>query len=176
MLKRLSSLAPLLALMSCATGSSSALIDRNNYGNVQTLAPFEALDDDVTGIWESRGYGWIFEIDRSGITQYQVAADACFKTPVEAKGLTDTLSLDYAYYRAGFSPNMLILQLLPEDTEIHLKRIEALPEACGLDVNAAPASVIRYMADLIGEHYAFFDERSIDWPERVRTALADSEL
>lgn len=171
MSKRVASLLFSTVLAACSSVTSSSLVDRDTYGSVESLAPFDELPEAVTGVWESRGYGWIFEIDAEGLTQYQVAGDACFRTPEEAKGLTDTLSIDYQLYRPGVSPDMLILQLLPEDTEIHLKRIDALPSACLSEPDSSPEAVIQYMASLVGENYAFFEERGIDWPQRVEVAL-----
>lgn len=159
----------------CASEEKAPAFDRAAFGDTHEITGFEALSEDVLGLWRSEGYGWIFDITPDGMTQYQVTQSFCFETPEAARGLTDTLALDYRYYRTAPGGDALILQLLPDDTEIFNTRIDALPGAC-TDVSperATPSAVFDYFAELVAENYAFFEVRDIDWQARVAAARGE---
>ncbi|MBI1392727.1 MAG: hypothetical protein GC152_08305 [Alphaproteobacteria bacterium] len=128
--------------------------------------------EDMRGAWRSRGYGWVFDIDRNGMMQYQIAGDSCFLTPDAAKGATDTLALEYDYYRKGPTKDQAILQLLSDDTEIRIDRLDRLPPACDAPTGSTRQETFDYFAALIAENYAFLERRGIDWPARVDAARA----
>jgi len=159
----------------CASEEAAPALDRAAFAEPHEITDFATLPEGVLGLWQSRGYGWIFDITPDGMTQYQVTKSFCFETPEAAKGLTDTLALDYRYYRAGPGGDALILQLLPDDTEIFNRRIEALPGACtgASPERATPSAVFDYFAELVAENYAFFEVRNIDWDARVAAARGE---
>lgn len=159
----------------CASEEKPRMLDRATFGEPRQITAFAALPEEGLGLWRSEGYGWIFDITPDGMTQYQVTQSFCFEAPEAARGLTDTLALDYRYYRIGPGGRALILQLLPDDTEIFNTRIEALPGAC-TDISperATPSAVFDYFAELVAENYAFFEVRDIDWQARVAAARGE---
>lgn len=139
-----------------------------------SLQKFEAgrIPESMHGIWQSQGYGWLFDISDEGVRQYQIAGEYCFASPSAEQAMTDTLALSYQYYRTSSSPDAAILQLLPDDTEIHIRRVMTLPAICQSDLNWSREAVLDYVAELIETHYAFKDLRSIDWPARVQATNA----
>ena len=146
-----------------ADGHSSS----SKFGPLQELKPGEAPEPAIAGTWQSLGYGWYFVIDADGVAQYQHAGDLCFKPDEDTAGSTETLSLDYRFYRTGPNPNEAILQLLPDDTEIRVQRLDALPESCSQPLNGSYAETFEYFAALMSAEYAFFEERKIHWSARV---------
>ena len=171
MLRMTGLLAGVLFAASCgSTPTDQTPLTRDDFAPPQQMMAGEVLPDTVTGIWRSRGFGWVFDISDDEVRQYQITESYCFETPEASKSMTETLALDYSIYRDRPSGEHLILQLLPEDTEVWTDRIEALPAACEAGTSDDPLTVFNYAAELIGEHYAFFDVRGIDWQARVEAA------
>lgn len=160
----------LLAVACGSTPIDQTPLTRDDFAAPREMEAGTPLPDTVTGVWRARGYGWVFDISDEAVRQYQITDTFCFETPEASKKTTETLALDYSIYREHPSGEHLILQLLPEDTEIWADRIEALPAACMDGTPEDPVTVFNYAAELIGEHYAFFDARNIDWPARVEAA------
>lgn len=160
-------------LASCSENSFDSSSAGDGFGELRQLSTTTPVPDVLHGVWQSKGYGWIFDISEDGLTQFQIAGDICFEAPEDSLSLTDTLALSYQYYRLGPNDDRAILQLLPEDTEIHIERIDNLPTACAQPIDTSYEGVFEYYATLIGSHYAFFDERNIDWISRVMTARSE---
>ena len=148
--------------------SPSTLVTGENLGPL--LRFDENPSTNMDGAWRSRGYGWIFDIRDSEVTQYQVAGSHCFATPEIGGELSETLALDYEYYRVGSDLDTAVLQLLPDDTEIRVDRISELPEACRQESDHTYAELLDYFSTMMAEHYAFFERRNINWEERVAAA------
>lgn len=157
----------LLSSPGCQSESTAAF-DRENLGPLLRVDADSSVQLD--GTWKSRGYGWIFEIRGGDITQYQIAGPDCFATPDSVGNLSDTLALPYSYYRMGSDPGVAVLQLLPDDTEVWVERIAELPKSCRQARDYSYADVLNYFANMMTEHYAFFEQRDIDWPARVAVA------
>ena len=69
-------LAAALVLASCASTDETPAL-RTTFGPVQE---FNNESVALDGVWRSRGYGWIFEIEGDQLSQYQIAEDICFLT------------------------------------------------------------------------------------------------
>jgi carboxyl-terminal processing protease len=154
-----------------------ALAPWNNAGPVEPL-----LDDaglpvaDFHGVWQSRGYGWILDINGSGITRYQ-AGQSCYATPEAATGLSAMASVSYRYARSLPGGNTAIFQLLQGDTNLVFDRIEALPPACLEPVDTSPTAVAEAFLHYFQTHYAFFERRLPDEAaraEQLRAAVSDT--
>lgn len=116
----------------------------------ETAEPFR-------GVWRSRGYGWVLDIDDAGITRYQEGA-SCYPTPEAARALSAMASVDYRYGRE-LPGDAAIFQLLDGDTNVVFDRLEALPEACRAPADTGPEAVANAFLDHFDRHYAFFDRR-----------------
>ena len=158
----------------CATPLKTPVADSPSatFSQLKEIMAGDASAPEIRGVWRSRGYGWVFDISETGLTQYHIQGDACFETPEAAKGLTETLSLDYRFYRTGPGGAEAILQLLPDDTEIRVDRLSSLPAQCASDRDWSYADILDYFVDLVAAEYAFFDERNIDWSARALAAQA----
>lgn len=162
----------LLAIAATCVLASCTSTDHNVTSDPE-FGPVERLSDNpgaIDGIWQSRGYGWVFEINGDQLTQYQITSDTCFATPEVSKPLSETLSLDYQLFRPAETGDQAILQLLPDDTEIRIDRIDQLPAACREKAARSKQDTFDYFAAMMAEHYAFFDIRQIDWNSRVAHA------
>jgi len=163
-------------MTACATTSSpmaNGPIAPDTAGPLTQIMGEAGAVDAIEGVWRSRGYGYVVEISDSGLTRYHIDGETCFATPEAAKGTTETLSLEFQYFRAGTDSDWAILQLLPDDTWFVFDRLDSLPALCAQPVATDYETVFGVYERLIGEHYAFFEERGIDWPELVEAARAE---
>ncbi|HSG88400.1 MAG TPA: S41 family peptidase [Pseudomonadales bacterium] len=126
----------------------------------------------AAGFWRSRGYGWVLAVDADGVRRYEIAGDRCFATPAAARGVTDTLSLRFAWFRP-LGDDVVDFMLLPDDVPVRFDRLDALPPACGAPLRSAPGDVLEYWLALIGTHHAFLERRGIDWAARAAAARRD---
>ena len=60
----------------------------NRAGPAERLLNAQGLPrEDYHGVWRSRGYGWILDIDEDGVTRYQEGA-SCYATPSETRDMS----------------------------------------------------------------------------------------
>ena len=132
--------------------------------------PITLLDSTLYGAWEMQGYGRLVELTPDTLIVYHRIKDYC----APDSGLVLPFSL-YAW-----DPSKDLLSLLHQDyggrsealqTRVDLQRMDALPEPCQSPssyADAAPSEVFDLLWTAFDEHYAFFDERGIDWNQQKR--------
>ena len=121
-----------------------------------------------TGIWRSRGYGWIWVIKDNRIDIYDAAKGYCRKVDDPEDRLEDLLD-PYEVSRDG---SMLRLSLGDPEVRYLFDRIEALPATCSAPQRNDARAIIDAVATIFDTHYAFFTERQVDWPAAVTAARA----
>lgn len=165
---------PFLSACASAPGGMSevapAPVELEQAGPLRSIVENGAVNPHSLGAWVSRGYGYILNITDDGLTRYHDDGSYCFATPEAAKGATDSLSLEYRYFRTSPDGQWAAFQLLPDDTQIVFDRLSSLPERCFSVTPNDYTTNFDIFARLIGDHYAFFKERKIDWPARVAAA------
>lgn len=121
----------------------------------------------VRGVWQSRGYGRILEIDEHGVTQYEIG-DSCYR-PDRSEGAMSAMdSIGYSFFRMLPGETSAIFQLTRGDTNVVFDRLESLPEACLVQASADPDDVAEAFLDAFERHYAFFDSRPPGHEARAR--------
>jgi carboxyl-terminal processing protease len=129
-----------------------------------------------TGIWRSRGYGWIWVIKNGRLKAYDAADGYCSKKGNPLEDLRD---------RFEVSGDGNTLRVSFDDPDVHyvFDRIDALPAACHAPKRTDAPAVVDAVASIFSAHYAFFAERNIDWPAavakarpRVSKTTTDAEL
>ncbi|QVM83592.1 S41 family peptidase [Novosphingobium decolorationis] len=139
-------------------------------GPVQSIARSDgSTDPAVRGIWRSRGYGWLLEIDEAGVIRHQEGT-TCYRPPLERGAQSEMDSARYRYFRALPGGQAAIFQLLEGDTNVVFDRLPALPEACSAPTDRTPGAVAAAFLDHFERHYAFFDRRPPGFAAR-RAAL-----
>lgn len=145
----------LLGLLICITLSSCDF-------NISTSSPYE-------GVWSSIGYGRILKIEEDNFLLADVTDISCEKT------LSGSLS-EFENY--GISSDTLwikdainIYQFTKiDDAPIHCKKGQALSDPHDLMHN------FEVLSSTFEDHYAYFEERNIDWPktyERYKSQMED---
>jgi len=154
-----------ISLAACAL-ASACVTERETAShapwlNAGQLTPLYTEDGATTaeyrGVWRSRGYGWVLEIDEQGVTRYQ-EGEACYPTPEATRQMSAMASVSYRYARA-LPGDAAIFQLLEGDTNVVFDRLDALPDACGEPIDTSPTAVAAAFLDHFERHYAFFDRR-----------------
>lgn len=137
-------------------------------------------DPDARGVWRSADYGWIIEIGEDELTRWQDTPAGCYRTP---EAPTARLMGQVEYRLFTRESDAIGLQYLDGDSNTRFDRLPGLPERCGAEDLDTPQGVLEVFASVMQAHYAFFEERGIDWPARVEAArplvraeMSDAEL
>ncbi|MEM6327413.1 MAG: S41 family peptidase [Bacteroidota bacterium] len=131
------------------------------------------------GVWQSRGYGWVFEIGPDGALGYDVSAVGCVAGPSQTAEA-------FGSWARVFSRDGETVQIAarPEQvTRYTLDRIEQVPPSCGTPLGPTPTEVFAYAWQVMAEQYAFFDLYGVDWharraevAPRIRDDMSDADL
>ena len=119
----------------------------------------------LNGVWRSRGYGWLVEIENGSARFYDETASLCIP---DIEGRTE----DDLNGKLEISTDGRILRVAIDDPAyLHtFDKIDALPGSCRSDPDTAPHAVFDAFVEIFSTHYAFFDERNIEWPAMVRAS------
>ena len=128
------------------------------------------------GIWKSRGYGWILELDSEGYALFDVTPGACIEFE---RGTAEE-------FEAGFKildcdhENHLSLCVRNDITRYDFDRLASLPtHTLYLDEGRSsdPEETLEFFCDVFEQDYAFFDLRGVAWNEACAIARSniDSE-
>lgn len=137
--------------------------------------PDGMAQNEIQGVWRSRGYGWVLEISENSMTRYQ-EGDVCYATPDETRSMSAMASVDYRYFREIPGEEAAIFQLMEGDTNVVFDRLEGLPDACLEETQTTPTAVADAFLDHFERHYAFFDRRHRDHEakaELLRSTVTD---
>lgn len=115
----------------------------------------------INGIWTQEGYGRIIEITDSTYSYYNITEISCLSL-VSGK-------LKERFKIVRFNENELILN--PGGiVNYSFKRSGTLPKICKTEnspINKSPEKNFEVFWNTFNKHYAFFEERNIDW-DKVR--------
>jgi len=140
--------------------------------------PVEIFQENATaevarGIWQSRDYGWILQIDGDGITRWQDTPAGCYATAQD--GPTMMSQVEYRYI-TPLGPDRAKFEYLPSDGNTVFERLDALPDRCGTQDLSDRQGTFDVFTSAFERHYAFFDRRGVDWAQSVaqaRTRLSE---
>jgi len=144
----------------------------------------EYQPENKQGIWEQTGYGDVQLVGAEGGELYEYTRQGCLKADtVDNEDLAeffDTLALS----EDGQTLTTIAEQRIDFDTR--LDRLSALPDLCqpeNLITQTTPTATFEHLWNTFNDHYAFFDERNVDWGELyaqlrplVNDDLDDEEL
>jgi hypothetical protein len=131
-----------------------------------------------SGLWRSRGYGWVLALDPSGYRLQHVTDASLVEgesgSAAEFRRAFDRLALE--------APDVLALHQAGDITRYRFDRcpgLPALPTYARAVPVADPCANFATLASLFDEHYAFFDLHGVDWAavcgrERAAAARAAS--
>lgn len=117
---------------------------------------------EATGVWRSRGYGWILSLGQDGVQLYHESRAGCSRDP-----RTDQFRDQFAYRLPSKGRNQLVAVTYPGENRYVFDRLARLPNACA-QTDWTPQRLFDHFAASYGEQYAFFPARRMDWEARVR--------
>jgi len=121
-----------------------------------------AQDESLDGVWLSDGYGYLFEIQGSQFTFYEVTEISCIQV-IETEIVDNTI------------PDLGVTLQLEGDQVVVVDRMtlyitatkqDALPAVCengGTEATDDPELNFEVFWHVFNEHYAFFDLYGVDW-------------
>ena len=77
------------------------------------------------GVWQSRGYGWILELNEHGMVVHQTSAAGCSIDPRTAE-----FGAQFAYRLVDAPAKQLIVARYPGENRYVFDRLNRLPEPC----------------------------------------------
>ena len=133
--------------------------------SVRDWKVIDLADSSLYGLWEMKGYGRLVHISPDTLVVYHHVDDFCIVDrgivpPLSLYSMdeqNDTLSLLYQNYGARSE----VLQ-----TRIDSYRLEEFPNDCNsseIYADATPQQVFDLFWTAFNEHYAFFNEREVNW-------------
>lgn len=128
------------------------------------LPPILGSGGDVNGVWRSRGYGWIWSVEGGRVRVFEESGDFCMRSPRRTFRFSDA--------EAEIEEDGKVLLVEQEDDQYRyvFDRIESLPASCEVKPGTDAVSVFDATVDTLAAHYAFFDQRNIDWDKAVEAA------
>ncbi|MEO0557607.1 MAG: S41 family peptidase [Bacteroidota bacterium] len=144
----------------------------------QSLRTGDSLHESAHGVWQSRGYGWVVEIDADGFTVFDTSPAGCMpneETQGELAGWVNVFSREGDALRLAFRPE--------NSTQYVFDPLPGIPDVCATPPGKSPREVFDYLWTVMDQHYAFFDLHGVDWHPRyaelaptVTDATTDAEL
>jgi carboxyl-terminal processing protease len=145
----------------------------------------------LVGIWREMGYGRVLAIGEKGFDLYHETKILCYRD----EGVIDA-PLDSRYSLYDLSPDGATLTLYFHDlgkstrhfqNHQRFERMPSLPGGCVSSLKRPQFERPEFIFDLFwqtfADHYAFFDERGVDWNRirsdfrpRVRADMTSSDL
>ncbi|HEY8212622.1 MAG TPA: S41 family peptidase, partial [Methylocystis sp.] len=156
-----------LAVALACTCSMTASAEPTSNADAAALVSRDSGDlASLSGVWRSRGYGWLLAIDQGRIDFYDESGKSCIKASNAAERL---VALDSSFQ---VSDDERVLKLTLEDPSYQytFDKIDALPDACLAAADPSPGSVIDALGDIFSSHYAFFKSRKVNWAKLVGEA------
>lgn len=123
----------------------------------------------LQGIWRVVGQGALLDVGPTSAVQYQqgetlcyVDEDASTDNPADLAG--QSFSGSFGRHRA----NADLYELAGAAPSATLERIAALPQPCRSKPASTPANSFKALCELMGQDYAYFVQRHIDWTARCQ--------
>jgi hypothetical protein len=129
----------------------------------------------LDGIWQSQGYGYVFEFQGSALHAFEVTETTCVrsfsaKEAREVNGRDATfrgpdglvLSID-----SGITPDHRLLHIEGSASRIRIDRLSRKPEVCDRLTPNTPLGNFEVFAQTWSEHYISFELKHADWSKVV---------
>lgn len=119
------------------------------------------------GIWQTQGYGFVFNVRKDQIAEFDVLGSQCMATGVRTP---IQFSADFGDFEAIPSAKTETWRLKISGMEV--TRLDRLPESCTTPLahDARPLVNFDYFWSTFHTHYAFFAAHGVDW-NAVRVEL-----
>ncbi|MSR02250.1 MAG: hypothetical protein EXR94_05865 [Gemmatimonadetes bacterium] len=141
-------------------------------------SPFQTSGAPPTGIWQSEGYGMVWEFQADGLQTWEVTTMTCVRTARFAKGppppgaaaaFFDGSATAWIVRPAGKATG-LVAHAPGTMSGIRFRQVSALPAVCRAPTANTTEGNFAVFERTLREHYAFFGLRRLDWDGQVAEA------
>ena len=117
----------------------------------------------LNGIWQSKGYGYIIQIQKGTFTKFEVSSAGCLKSVI-----SEVQEIDASMFHVLQNPkdNRLHTRLLWEVSDQELLKLKKMPQLCQskiIEQTSNPVINFNVLWNTFNEQYAFFKERNVNW-------------
>lgn len=128
---------------------------------------------ELQGIWETEGYGLVFDISPFTIRILEVGPTNCAirHTMPAHRGMAERFA-GYGFTVIGAGAG-LDISAADVTTSIAATRRETLPPQCTQGMRAGPVELFDIFWHAFDQHYPYFADQGIDWDARRADALAE---
>ena len=109
------------------------------------------------GIWEAKGYGYVFEVNEDSYVLYNVTKSFALEEEFEAD----------LFFKKGDDASTALVTMHEQEHGYDLTRLEKLPPQCAMKFAWKPTQVFDAFLEIFRESYPFFKERNINWEQRA---------
>lgn len=167
------------------TESSAASIDQQLSSNTSTTIGDFNRDQmsniqDLTGIYQSNGYGYILDLRSEGVRIFDIYGDFCLGIDKELEPIRDYYDL---YRHSHDGQSTYITYDYSGGYEYEYRSLSELPKQCRTKPDNTPLNTFDAFAEVFAEHYAFFPQYNVDWQDvtsqaraKITPQITDSEL
>ncbi|MFC0118301.1 S41 family peptidase [Pseudoalteromonas xiamenensis] len=133
----------------------------------------------LQGVWQTKGYGYLFDFSGSDVTIYETTSLSCIKSGLTAGQLNTAGTWTFPVTIPGFinanmyavpgdAPNSLVLHRSDTSTYMQANKISSLPSQCTKSMSSAPTVVSRVFVANFNEQYAYAKEKVAFLPKHTR--------
>ncbi|MFC4349407.1 S41 family peptidase [Kordiimonas lipolytica] len=141
------------------------------------LCSAAATAADLDGVWQTEGYGYLFDVNGADVTIYETTPISCLRSGL-VPGALEVLNDDEVEARFPVSLPGFIdadMEVWPgpdaskrfhrtdTNTFMTATRLTKLPELCTADAPAAPGDTVAVFMETFKAHYPFFSEGQSGW-------------
>ncbi len=119
-----------------------------------------AKNNSLSGVWEAKGYGILYEIDEEeeNIIHYQITKNSAMKI--------DTYDLDFDGYEIDLQDQKFYFKEEGGITHLEFSKLDSLPQICKDNlVGETDDPLVNFdiLWETFNDYYAFFELREINW-------------
>lgn len=141
-----------------------------------TLLPLGSAQQSIDGIWRSQGYGYVFDVQLSGLKSFEVTATTCVpgltatrsaSTAPDREATFTTRDKDVFFVRTGGTPDHKVLHFEGSVSDMRIDRLPRLPSICNPPTASTPLENFETFTRTWAENYISFDLKHVDWNKIV---------
>lgn len=140
-------------------------------GIIITASAYSPGPKSFDGIWESRGYGLVLSISGSVLKESEITTATCVEGVKAERQTFKSGGWDASFkskeglllLKRGKGDAHAILHLEDSVADIHLDRIDAVPDVCNQPIADTPIGNFEVFARTWAENYISFELRHADW-------------
>jgi hypothetical protein len=141
-----------------------------------TFGSLKAAPQSMQGVWQSQGWGSVYEIHGPVLRSYEITTSTCVPA-FSARWRASESSADQATFRSskegtlyvvvGEGPDHMRVQRHGALTSITLRRITELPKVCSPPTANTLLGNFDVFAETFSENYIGFDLRYMNWDQTM---------